>query len=422
MQLQNSYIFLPNPYKEKLHSMEKQDGVIYFEIGHSFIGFLKKAFPNMSKLTECDNYFKSEYAYSINIGSIVFDVKFIINVVVETYYLDVVVTGKSKAQIVTCLEYIQSAIDNSDVEKDYIQIISYDAVSEYYCNKIYPKLNELERNLRKLLFNIYVVNFGREYYQATVSTELQNKIKKVIQAKGNSKSKEIVRLKNFFYSLEFIDIQELLFVPHWTNIDEQAKIDFLNKHRDLSSLSNEELRKAFIDIAPKNDWDRFFVGKIGTIDVQTLIAEIRKSRNNIAHCKFFYREEYSVCSEAMGKLNRAIKYAITITEEQDFVDKNSESIRKAFSSGMERFQKAYESINKAILSTSELSSVLTPLTNILSNLKEQLIKPIQFTQILKPIIDTNLLYNPLLNDLKGNFEDDILDHSDYEKSEEQEEP
>ena len=88
MQLQNSYIFLPSPYKEKTHSKEKQDGVIHFEIGHSFIGFLKKAFPEMSKLGECDNYFKSEYAYSTNIGSNVLDVKFIVNIVVETYYLD----------------------------------------------------------------------------------------------------------------------------------------------------------------------------------------------------------------------------------------------------------------------------------------------------------------------------------------------
>ena len=158
------------------------------------------------------------------------------------------------------------------------------------------------------------------------------------------------------------------------------------------------------------------------IDIQTLISEIRKSRNNIAHCKFFHREEYFVCREAMGNLNRAIKYAVTITEEQDFVNKNSESIRKAFSSGMERFQKAYDSINKAVLSTAELSSALTPLTNILSHLQEQLIKPMQFTHILKPIIDVSLLHNSLLDDFENDLEDDILDHSDYEEPEEQEAP
>lgn len=187
-------------------------------------------------------------------------------------------------------------------------------------------------------------------------------------------------------------------------------------------MSDDELRKAFIAIAPKSDWERFFVDKMNDIDVKRLISEIRKSRNNIAHCKFFHRAEYFICRQAMEKLNRAIKYAITITEEQDFVNKNSESIRKAFSSGMERFQKAYESINKAVLSTAELSSVLTPLTNILLNLKEQLIKPMQFKQIFKPIIDASLLHNPLLYDFENDLEDDILDHSDYEEQEEQEAP
>ena len=68
-------------------------------------------------------------------------------------------------------------------------IVSYDSVSEYYCNKAYPKLNKLERNLRKLLFNTYTVNFGVDYYQKTVSPDLQKKIKGVIQAKGNEEKK-----------------------------------------------------------------------------------------------------------------------------------------------------------------------------------------------------------------------------------------
>lgn len=51
----------------------------------------------------------------------------------------------------------------SGVRDEYVDIISYDAISEFYCNKILPKLNTLERNLRKLLFNIYIVNFGKEF-------------------------------------------------------------------------------------------------------------------------------------------------------------------------------------------------------------------------------------------------------------------
>jgi hypothetical protein len=40
---------------------------------------------------------------------------------------------------------------------------------------------------------------------------LQKKSKGVIQAKGNEEKKQIERLKKFFYSMEFSDIQALLF-------------------------------------------------------------------------------------------------------------------------------------------------------------------------------------------------------------------
>jgi len=226
------------------------------------------------------------------------------------------------------LEYIQAAIEKSDIPKDYIEIISYDAISEYYSNKIYPKLNELERNLRKLLFNIYVVNFGQDYYQTTISGDLQNKIKSVIQAKGNEEKKETERLQKFFYSMEFADIQQMLFVPHWTEVDEKAKDYFLKSHEDLSKLTDDKLRKAFSEIAPRSDWERFFADKMDADVIQSLIDEIRRSRNSIAHCKFFYQAEYATCNKAMGKFNKVVKSAIAITVDKDFSEKNSEIIKK----------------------------------------------------------------------------------------------
>ena len=87
------------------------------------------------------------------------------------------------------------------------------------------KLNKLERNLRKLLFNIYILNFGENYYQATMSSDLQNKIKKLINSATtkeqkdriksaynvNSKEAEsIARLQQFFYSFELADMQSFL--------------------------------------------------------------------------------------------------------------------------------------------------------------------------------------------------------------------
>jgi hypothetical protein len=337
LQLQNSYIFIPNPYKK------------HVDVEHSFISLFKNVFPTAVKTPKHRNFFKSEYTYTAEFDGNNIEAKFLIHEVVGKYYLDVVVTGKSKAHLVEDLLYIQAAIEKSNIPQNYIEIISYDAISEYYCNKIYPKLNELERNLRKLLFNTYVVNFGLSYYQTTISGDMQNKIKSVIQAKGNEEKKEMERLQNFFYSMDFADIQQMLFVPHWTDVDENAKIDFLKSHEDLSKLTDDKLRKAFSEISPKSDWERFFADKMDVDITQSLINKIRRSRNSVAHCKLFYQAEYTDCNKAIGKFNKAIKSAITVTEVKDFSEKNSESMKKAFASVAKQFEEFKKSMAEALL-------------------------------------------------------------------------
>jgi len=297
---------------------------------------------------------------------------FQVNSVVKSYYLDVVVSGRSKVQIIRGLEYIQATIEDSSISKSYIKIISYDAISEYYCNKIYPKLNELERNLRKLLFNIYVVNFGLDYYRMTVNEELQSKVKGVIDVDvkadksrlkntySKKEAKEIARWQRFFYSFEFTDIQKLLFAKGWTNIDEQSKIKFLSNTKDLSELTDEELRIAFSRYTPKSDWERFFSDKISGFDVEKVIEEIRESRNKIAHCKFFYKTEYESCNKAINDLNQAIISTIKITENKDFYQKNREYIVNAMAGAFERIE-AF---------TQKLADVIKPSLQVMEKISE----------------------------------------------------
>ena len=68
--------------------------------------------------------------------------------VIDSYYVNIVVVGKTRVQIIEVLEYVHSTLFAAGIEEDYISIVSYDAISEYYCNILYPKLNRLERNLR----------------------------------------------------------------------------------------------------------------------------------------------------------------------------------------------------------------------------------------------------------------------------------
>ena len=162
MKLQNSYIFLENPYKKEEPQTKVEDNTIVLNIGNSLYSYVKKKFPTIIQSDEYDLIYKKKYFMDLEYEDICCKVEFIITEVVGTEFLDVIVESKRKATIIKGLEYIQSELFNSGIGEDYVDIITYDAVSEYYCNKMYPKLNTLERNLRKLLFNIYIVNFGRD--------------------------------------------------------------------------------------------------------------------------------------------------------------------------------------------------------------------------------------------------------------------
>ena len=372
VQIKNSYIFLPKENNRSKHE-KTISNVIHIKLGQSVQNILKQNFNINSESINNNEFFKTEIKTIVRVAGFDFEVSFIINCVDDNTYLDVITSHNSKDRIIICLEYINSIISGSNFEKHFIVIVSYDAISEYYCNKMYPRLNELERTLRKLLFNIYIVNFGKAYYTKTVKPELQSKVKGIVQAKGNVEKKEIEYLKMFFYSLEYADIQTMLFESRWTSLEEQQKNDFLNKHSNLAELGDEQLRKVFDSISPKSDWDRFFKDKISDIDVKALLNNIRSNRNSIAHCKFFHKNEYQACAKSISKLKKAINKAIILTEEKDFTQKNTERLKGAIS-GLSivaaQFQKTISEIVEPMAQTmAEMVKIYSiPLQNMVQSI------------------------------------------------------
>ena len=371
MVLQNSYIFLYNDKTEKEKLQKKSDNSIVINIPTSIKYFILKSF-DITSTNEIIHFYKYEFQTIIVYKEHRFNVKFITFHVLESTYLDIKVEGNTKHQIILCLEHIHSILFSSGVEKEYIPIISYDAISEYYCNKLYPKLNRLERNLRKLLFNTYIVNFGKSYYEKTINKSIQGKAKQVIRARGNKETKKEKNLQEFFYSLEFGDIQEILFTLTWTDYDEEKKKDFLESNKDLSELSDEKLRTAFSDFSAKNDWERFFKDKTNnSFDIESAIDSVRSYRNDVAHCKFVSNAEYKTCNKLIEKLNKEITTAIQITEEKDFMDKNTESLKRSFSKISESLLSVKKTIESAISPLVEkIQKIIQPFESVKKQLSQ----------------------------------------------------
>lgn len=352
MKIQNSYIFMKKkPFKQQSESLKDKSKEVTSFIGRNIIySFIREEFPDSVKNSDSDNIFRKEYSTVIKFNSFESHITFVINEVIENTFLDVIVDCKSKVQSIKALEYIHEKLYLSDINEYYIQIISYDAVSEYYCNKIYTKLNILERNLRKLLFNIYIINFGVKYYQATISKELQDEVKSNIQAKGGKDKKDVARLQQFFYSIDYGKLQKILFKPTWTDIDQKKKDEFLANNDDLSKLSDEYLREKFLQFSPKSDWERFFQEKIKIQNIEQVIKDIANLRNKVAHFKLFDKEDYSKCLKLTKQLNNAVLKATELTEEKDFDEKNEENFRKSL-----------ENISKAVqLYRNIVKNIMTP--------------------------------------------------------------
>lgn len=336
MRLQNNYIFLLQDSSEKKSSTQtKSDGTVVLKLHQSFDTTFDRCFENIHRNKEESTPFCSLFSVDVNETNCTANI--ITFTVEKNVYLNLTVEAKTKAQAIKILESLHKQIfDCDNIKKDYIPIVSYDSVSEYYCNKLYPKINRMERLLRRLCFNIYILNFGTNYYQATIQGEIQERAKKNMRKKS-----EIYRLQLFFYSLDFSDIEKILFTPQWLDSEETKRCEIL-KNKDLSQLTDKELREAFEDIKPKSDWERFFSAKMPKINAYDLIHQIHNYRNSVAHSKFLNNEDYVLCNKLLNKLIKSIEKAIIITEEEDFAERTFGKLQASLA----RVAKVFEDFNK----------------------------------------------------------------------------
>ena len=148
-------------------------------------------------------------------------------------YLNINMKGNNIQNI----EIVDEKINNIMTD-NYIVITSYDSISEFYCNKIYKKLNNFERKLKELIFDIYTFSYGINYYKRNFSDDLKIKVKRLSDKSIATDTKEVEQLKQSLYELDYNDIMELLFTPKWLEDDERDKLDLMRKIEE-SKLSSD---------------------------------------------------------------------------------------------------------------------------------------------------------------------------------------
>ena len=286
----------------------------------------------------------------------------------------------TKVNSISNIESIDEKI-NKLMKENYIVITSYDCISEFYCNKIYKKLNNFERKLKELIFDIYTFSYGMNYYDRNFSDELKQKVKQSRDKSISTDEKNIEQLKQSLYELDYNDIMKLLFTPKWLLDDEKEKFKLIERI-EKDELHSNELVDYIENIRPKSDWDRLFLPQIGEISkIEESIDNLRKLRNRVAHCKFFRKEHYEECLKLLDGLNKQLSKALKIVMNIDFQKLNaqyaSDELHKALGTLQESLSAMSKSISNMMLESFKqiTSNITSPITDMLEKFKENIVLP-----------------------------------------------
>lgn len=353
LEITNSYILLDKENKkeepvkkDENNSNEQHTIVLSTKIYEPIKEFLSSCFAEIKKTNDISSLitlYECRFRHHKLSNVLV-----LVHCVRGDYYVDVTVSGKSEDKIIKQMELIHTTLEKSKASEQYTLITSYDSVSEYYCNKMYPLLNEVERKLRKLLYIIYTLRYRKDYIDYTFVDNILSPVSKkaiIDRLKSQKDSGDKRKLEQrFFEEFEYNHYKHLLFFPKWTAIDEANKEAFLKENPDLAKLSDEELRERFSEFTPMSDWEKHFSSKVDKdISGETLISNVQKPRNKVAHYKAITKDEYDAFLENVHKLIEVIDNAIEITTSKDFIDETMKHFTKSLGEVLDSLGKVMSS-------------------------------------------------------------------------------
>lgn len=338
MKIKNSYILLDNEHEVNDTAEHISFGDLEkSEFKDFFVNNIKCLLKDIEESENCDEGMTISKNYKGKYQSLE-SVEIMINLYNVGYdiFMEIELESDNDKTLIECLETLDDKLNDNALSSKYTLIMTYDSISEHYTNLSYVKLNKFERLFRQLFFNIYVVNFGKEYYNKTISKELSSDIKAIIGAKGSDDKKQKTRMKEFFYSMTYEHMIRILFEKSWSPIEQKYKEDALLK-TDYQTI--EEIKEQIKLIEPKNDFERLFKEKFTILDdFEKLLNELRILRNKVAHCKIYRKEDYTRCNEIIDEIENQIIEANKIVYVIDFSKRNKIYMEPLYNSMIQGLQ------------------------------------------------------------------------------------
>lgn len=269
----------------------------------------------------------------------------------------------SKQRISNTAKYIEefnNKLNGIENKKYFYLLKAYDGLSEYYCEKLYPRYANYERRLRYMVLLMVTRAYGGMWIKNTFNKELEDSVTKTGK-KGISKMSLETPLEYF----ELQQLEDYLFLAPVTDMNR-----FVNEEltrNKLEQLDKEEVYK-LIEKAknPPCLWERVF-SDIGNKEKwQEAIEDVHNNRNSVAHHKTIASDEYKKTVKQLKRIDTMIEEAIDTILSKEFENTKMVDILGTFA--------VYA--GKSLLEQFNFSSVKEMVIAFSRRMKE-LIKPIE---------------------------------------------
>ena len=185
----------------------------------------------------------------------------------------------------TCDVHIRNASKAVDIfnkklqttaSQKFFQVLKlYDGLSEYYCEKLYPRYARYERKLRHMVLLMVTNAYGKNWIEDTFDEEMRDDIQKNAR-KGIAN----ISMETPLEYLDLGDLEDYLFRP---KIDIEKMMSDLTDEQ-LKKMERDELYDLIDDIKnPKCLWERVFNDVGDKTNWENSIKNVHNTRNSVAH-------------------------------------------------------------------------------------------------------------------------------------------
>lgn len=201
--------------------------------------------------------------------------------------------------------------------------VVWDDIGFYYATLAYPKINEIENLLRKLIARFMYTSVGMEWGDTTLPDDLRDSIKR------NKRNRQ--QGANILHETDFIQLADYLFKPYRspTNGNELIQ-DRILQANSPADIDIEEL-KSYL---PKSNWTRYFANIVNCNDsfLDKRWQKLYALRNVVAHNSMLTKSDYDEILLLISEVEQPIKEAIESLDKLNIPEDEKVTIAENFAS------------------------------------------------------------------------------------------